>query len=342
MTEALGSSAPVEAAAKDDRRADNARGVLIGLIVLGHFLIVLNGWTDAVSRHLLAAIYAFHIPAFVFLTGMAASDRWSWRRLVEIALLLAVFQTAYLAPYAVAGEAPPHALTRPHGLLWLLMSMIGWLALAPLIRRASRPLVLACALALAAGLIPWIGRDLSLSRTLVFLPFFVAGHLYGARIMDRLQDLGSLRWLGLALIPAAGVLLVSQDVGPGWLYGAAGFEALDAGAFQGVATRAGLLLIAAACTAALLAVAPRSDGMLARIGAASLSIYLLHGFAVKLFSRLMDRLYAPQGWDALWVALTATAGVLMVLGLPFWDRIIRRMTNSAISVLPPEPQPPPR
>lgn len=342
MIDAAGSPAPAQAASDEDRRADNARGLLIGLIVLGHFLIVLDGWSDTVARPVLAAIYAFHIPAFVFLTGMTAGGRWSWRRLAEIALLLMVFQTAYLAPYAVAGEAPPHAVTRPHGLLWLLMSMIGWLALAPVMRRASRPLLLACALALAAGLIPMIGRDLSLSRTLVFLPFFVAGNLYGQRIMDWLQSMGSLRWLGLALIPAAGALLASQAVRPGWLYGAAGFETLGAGAADGVAMRAALLAIAAACTAALLAVIPRGDGLLARIGAASLSIYLLHGFAVKLFSRLMDRLYAPQGWDALWVALTAAAGVLMVLGLPFWDRIIRRMTDSATAMLPPEPQPPAR
>ncbi len=48
------------------------KGILITLVVLGHWLEATNYWDDGLIRYLLTAIYAFHMPAFIFLAGITS------------------------------------------------------------------------------------------------------------------------------------------------------------------------------------------------------------------------------------------------------------------------------
>lgn len=52
-------------------KIDNMKGVLILLVVIGHILLPIQGSTRAVTN-LFYLIYTFHMPAFVFLSGLFA------------------------------------------------------------------------------------------------------------------------------------------------------------------------------------------------------------------------------------------------------------------------------
>ena len=49
---------------------DNAKGGLIFLVVLGHYLEKSGGWSNQCLNAVLSTIYLFHMPAFVFLVGI--------------------------------------------------------------------------------------------------------------------------------------------------------------------------------------------------------------------------------------------------------------------------------
>ncbi|MFH4243140.1 acyltransferase family protein, partial [Acinetobacter baumannii] len=49
---------------------DATKGVLIFLVVLGHYLERLIGWNEPLNQALLGSIYFVHMPAFIFISGM--------------------------------------------------------------------------------------------------------------------------------------------------------------------------------------------------------------------------------------------------------------------------------
>ena len=79
-----------------DRRdawIDNSRAILIIFVVIGHFLVVLTGFSEEMYW-LRKYIYLFHMPAFLFLCGLLSKRRIEGRR-------YAVAIKHYLVPYLI-------------------------------------------------------------------------------------------------------------------------------------------------------------------------------------------------------------------------------------------------
>lgn len=55
---------------------DIFRGVLIFLVVFGHFLLPMKDKECAISVRLFLTIYSFHMPAFIFLSGYFYYESW--------------------------------------------------------------------------------------------------------------------------------------------------------------------------------------------------------------------------------------------------------------------------
>lgn len=300
---------------------DNARCVLIALVVTGHLLEQLAA-SGALAAALYRWIYLFHMPAFVLISGAVSSARLTRRRALALVTGLLVpylmFQTLYPAwdaRLSGSGDWWQGYLT-PYWLLWYLPSLACWRLLLPLFARLKFALPLAIGIALAAGVTTQIGYPLSLSRTLVFLPLFLLGHRLGAQ---RLQQLGATRPRKLAalatLAAAAAGAWFLRDLDPEWLYAASGYAALHVGIASGMAMRLALLLASAACVLAVLALVPRR-GWLAGLGRRSLTAYLMHGFLVRglvaagAFTWLAHALPEPAALGVCIVAGALLAGAL--------------------------------
>ena len=70
-----------------DRRLDVAKGVLISLVVFGH-LLPRVGLDDGLTTLAYTVIYAFHMPAFIFLAGITAKSTRLLERLLTFVILL--------------------------------------------------------------------------------------------------------------------------------------------------------------------------------------------------------------------------------------------------------------
>ncbi|KKN97580.1 hypothetical protein LCGC14_0156990 [marine sediment metagenome] len=310
---------------------DNAKAGLIFLVVLGHFLEEVGGWTSPFFRMVLTAIYIFHMPAFVFLSGITAKQDNLILRVARLAVMLGIFQIAYLAPVLASTGELPNRLLQPYWILWFLLSLIWWMLLLPLITRIPWALPISIAVSIGAGAIPDDGFLLSISRTLVFLPFFVAGQLYGKQAIAMLQSLSLARFAAVPLLIGCAAVIYSSGIDHRWLYGSFSFTLLGTNDLTGYLLRSGLLALATLSMFAFFACMPTAASWVSRIGQRSLAIFVLHGFVVKFWGAAFGG-GGALGEPAL-LALLVIVSMLttLVLAIPVFDKNIRSVTASIVA-----------
>lgn len=303
---------------------DNARFLLIALVVVGHAIEPLI-WGDVSVRAVYELIYAFHMPAFVFLAGAFAPATLGRAELVKllrrIALPYLVFDLVYVGFDRLWIHTPNAelALLKPYWLLWFLMSLFWWRLLLPVLARApSLSMVLAVGAALAIGRYPGDGYFLSLSRTVAFLPFFLLGHLVRRRA-SALADF-PLAGAAVLLLGALGAWWLAPELRVQWLYQTWSDANLGMPGHAAELVRLGLLAAAALLGAGFLACVPSRPTFFTEWGARSLNAYLLHGFLAK--AALASGLYRQLGG---WPSRAALVLVAVLVAAALSSRPVGRL-----------------
>jgi fucose 4-O-acetylase-like acetyltransferase len=313
--------------AQRDPLFDNAKMTLVTLVVVGH------GWALLPNTHATTWAYDFlylwHVPAFVMVTGyLSRSFTFSRRhltRLVTTVLVPYLVFEALLAAFrsAFGGEHLERLWLNPHWPMWYLSALFLWRLATPLLKRVRYPLLLSVAVSLAGGAVTTDALDVS--RALGLLPFFVVGLLATPDHVAALRRPGVRLVAGAAFALAVGLSSVVQHhPGTEWLYWSSGYSEMGASFPHGVAVRALLLAAAGALAVAFFALVPGRGGWFTRMGAASLVVYLFHGFVVKsvnysAFPDWAERHTGPA------MELTPPAAVVVALLLA-WPPVARRLS----------------
>lgn len=281
------------------------------LVVLGHLLE--EEIAQAPIGQLFKFIYLFHMPAFICVAGMfsrAELDREAIGKLIRgIVAPLLLFWVLYELNYiGIHGEVSDYTRDlEPFWILWFLFSLLCWRLFGPLLLRSRAPLLLSILIALVTAWVAQTGYYLSLSRTFVFLPFFMLGMLYGRRAVAWLQRRRRLDWLWMSLATGLLLLIASQagHLDRHWLYGSYAFPRLEVDAVAGSVQR---LWLYALSTASMLAVAflALRTRLLHAVGRHSLQVYLWHGL-------LIQYVWAAQLGKQFWHLCDGNAA-LFVLG----------------------------
>ncbi|WP_298258182.1 acyltransferase family protein [uncultured Litoreibacter sp.] len=302
---------------------DNAKGMLIFLVVLGHYLEAINGWENRHLSLILTAIYVFHMPAFIFLAGMTSKREGLRERVIYIAIILAMFQLAYVVPVSAINGKWVVGLFQPYWILWFLLSFIFWTLLIPLVSRVPHAFAVSIAVAIISGFYPGDGYQFSIMRTLTFLPFFVGGFLYGHRVVAISQTFATRWYLAVAVLGVAAVVINSSGLHQGWLYGSFTYARLGFDEVPAALIKFALLVISSASIVAFLACVPTNRSYLSAIGENSLAIFALHGFFVMTVGEAIAR-YGPLSlhWRiALVVPISLVTTI--VLANPIFSKTIR-------------------
>lgn len=321
--------------ARDDR-LDSAKGILIMLVVLGHWLEATNYWDDGLVRYLLTVIYAFHMPAFIFLAGITSKPDNVGRRIAVLVSLLVIFQFLYFAYLPFMDSNKQFEWADPFWMLWFLLGMIWWLIAITAARFSPRlALLISLAAGLAGGVIPAVEYIPALDRALYFLPWFMAGYVIGQKTFDRAAQTGRTVTVILSLTSLMlATLLWYLQVGSGWLYGSNGFAVLDVSFSRGVLIRALLFLVAAIMTWALIASAGIVRNVFVKAGKRSLAIYLLHGFFILPVTPWLGAAFEHYGAVvASLICVVATLLVIYILSLSVFDRSLRTLGSRSAGIL---------
>lgn len=276
---------------------DALRGLLIAMIVLGHWLEVLPAWgwqnpvqsTPLLSHTLLSWLYALHIPCLVFLSGLWFNrDKALWRTAKLFGWYLG-FQLLYIALYfTLTGVYEPESLylIKPFWLMWYLMALMIWNLLAYAINARHKALWFALSL-IAGCAIAFLPKGehhfyFSIGRVLVFAPVFLLGVFYGQNALQLANRLPI--WLAFLILGAIFTLLHFDPKPYSWLLGRANARGFGLNVADVVWIQSALWLLSGAGILALLRLRTMLWQGFASWGLASFAVYLLHGLPITIFS----------------------------------------------------------
>lgn len=320
---------------------DNARFLAITLVVLGHALTKTTAGTES-SYILYTAIYLFHIPLFVFLSGyFASADAPTLKRVqgvvVDLLVPYLIFETVWSLIQSINAGVLLFNPLRPSWTLWFLLSLAAWRILLPYLVVVPAPLVVSILIAVASGY--WsVDQTLSLSRTLAFLPFFVLGWLARSRGLGEWWLARSRKTTHLMRGGALSLLtgiLVAIALNVEWLravgfrklltadmsYANAGFDQWFSGGL-----RLGVFIMATLMIAAFIVLTPQATTWFSALGGATMTIYLLHSFVLAPL-RATDVLSGEVAvWHLLLIVL-GSGGLTVLLAQPILTRVFAPLTH---------------
>ncbi len=279
---------------------DNAKALLILLVVIGHFIGVNSANSIWFSR-LYTIIYMFHMPLFVFISGYFAKNVYqngcfSYRRIFSLIFTYLFFQLIYVLTYAAFGNFS-------YGLLqilsatdaqWYLLAMILWYLLVPFFSKLA-PVPALAATVLLALLSGYANSTdfLALTRVVNMLPYFLAGYylsLYGSRLVD-LANKKTFRILCVvgALGVAIGIACYTHRIGDiPYLYRNISYQS-----GTHILIRAANGVCAVVLGLGFFAACPRRKTFFTFVGARTLQIYVYHIiiFYITVFSGLYQVMF---------------------------------------------------
>ncbi len=271
---------------KRDPYMDNLRCLLIILVVLGHFFSKIS--SIEAYKYLNYFIYLFHMPLFIFVSGyfsksIIKNGVFQSKKVFSIFWMYLLFRCI---TYLITGYYKgfhSFKLFDESSAPWYLLSLSLWYLMIPLIRnyKAKYVIPITFVIGILIGFDSSVGTFLSLSRTIVFFPFFCIGYYFTPELLSSLLKkklripsfillavtLGLLLWKGNLFSPYAR-----------FSYGATSYAGIlkKDYYFTGPLYRTIWYVVAIILSLAVMYIIPRCHTWFTYIGQRTLSVYVVH------------------------------------------------------------------
>lgn len=183
---------------------DNLKFILITLVVVGHFAERFASTSD-ICKSIFLFIYAFHMPLFLFISGMFHKDTDIPKKILFYISAGFVLKFALSIANRLAGKEFSFQLLADSYIPWFMFALAAYTALCYLLRNENKIFILIGFILLACftGYDETIGDLLYLSRIIVFFPFYLLGNILKPQAVNDFRK--KYRWL---IIPAILIMLV--------------------------------------------------------------------------------------------------------------------------------------
>ena len=160
---------------------DNYKGILIFLVVFGHFLYhYYLKFPKSLMNKIVIFIYSFHMPAFVFCSGYfsKSNNSKSKKSISKFIIQYIVFDSFLMLYYYYINNDYPNIFL-PKLSYWYLLSLSFWRMIIPFLENENFLIFKSFFFALIIGYSPNCStNNLSFRRTFAFFPFFVLGYYF--------------------------------------------------------------------------------------------------------------------------------------------------------------------
>ena len=310
----------------------------MSLVVLGHLAQVYlekvgGGGAFPALEALLCLIYFFHMPLFVFVSGVFSKNapKRRDRAFADLFVPFLAAQALWLVWLAVA-ESPRYALSQaltPQFALWYLVALFAWRLALPDLARVRFILPVSAALFFFGQLFGGIDNTLAIQRTLGFLFFFLLGYR-----LDPERVLRTVVRIPVAIAVAAFVVVISAlyvafasgripygtvfsvlthgahiDESTGYVMGLAVYSVAFVGA-----------VVLSACFLRLI-VSLKHSRVLVRIGSDTMPLYLAHGYAVHAICSLFALAPVLSDPVAIGIFIVAALAIVTLFSTKFWRSV---------------------
>ena len=170
---------------------DISRGILIILVVCGHFLqiihkIIISSSSNLIFLPVIEAvilyIYSFHMPCFIFISGYLSKNVEKRRNLAFQQLLIPflLFQIIFYLLGVVLKNNDRYVvyLFTPYFGLWYLWALFIWRYFLPDIIKIKHCIIFLIFFNIAGNSLLGMGKELSMDRVFGFFLFFYIGYIF--------------------------------------------------------------------------------------------------------------------------------------------------------------------
>ncbi|MEB7690976.1 acyltransferase family protein [Staphylococcus equorum] len=324
---------------KRDYFFDNARAILIFLVVFGHLLQPYNEASTYLSS-LYLTIYSFHMPAFLFISGYFAKkageagylEKVSKKLLIPYIIFFGFFSIYYyLTGKEDSVQFDPFD---PVFALWFLLTLFFFHVILVIVKDYKPYFVLPIAIifSLFAGYSDNIDNYLSFSRTIMFFPIFYLGYLFTSKHTQILRN--------KKFVPIAFIILVTfyiiyaiHPINSDWLLGDSPYMSLEGKQdLYSPFKRLLLYFIILATMFSFLNLIPEKEKFFTYIGRRTMHIYLLHGLVIGVVRGFGLHPFKDEISVLTYIyLLSATCFIVYILS----TRFVSKWTNPVINLQSP-------
>ncbi len=279
--------------ANRDYYFDNAKFLLIFLVVFGH-AIQSSIQEDPILMTTYQTIYFFHMPAFILITGYFAKATYKkglfMKLLKKLIVPYLIFQLIYTIYYYFLRNENNLEIDplNPQWALWFLVSLFFWSLLLILFvdvlkLKWKAAMLISIVLGVVIGFINDYTSTLSLSRTFVFFPFFLAGHYLSRDFFSQLKSRKAMVLSVLSLVIVFISIYLLPDWSSRWLFGSHSYEDLGLPVEASPMLRLLIYGVSFWLVIAFFSLAPVTKTFFTRWGLNTLYVYLFHGFIIQFY-----------------------------------------------------------
>lgn len=315
----------------------NLRFVLIVTVLVGNAIEPLIGSMSNLHS-LYLWIFSFHMPLFVLVTGFFANKHLTGthgrRIIMQIGLQYIIFQSLYsvldATLYQVHGIH--HSFFAPYLLLWFLASHAFWRMLMIGMRKwtPATQFIFAVASGVAVGYLQLDGVWFSISRTFVYLPFFVLGYHFSFQSFFRFYQ----KWIKFTAAAVSILLLIlfaawGSELPIGWLYGSMTYTQLGFQEWYTGIYRLAVYGLQFTAALAFMGWIPYSFCRMTDWGSRTLYVFLLHGFIIRFAAVSGLYSYINHSIDAVLLVLSAIV-LSILLAQPSVKRLLHPIVEPPV------------
>ena len=273
-----------------DYKYDNLKFILIFLVVLGHIIEPLEN-----LNILYLIIYSFHMPVFIYISGYFSKG--NKKSIIKPLILYFIFQIIYFFIYKyVLKESIKLQYTRPNWILWYLFALSIWNVFAFFIKKFTLNktkcyivIIVLTVISLMCGFINIIGYEFSLSRIIIFFPFFLLGFFtknYKIRILEKENIKKTILFLLIGILCVI-YFIINENIDRKWFYGSYSYIAGNYTIFF----RAVFLTFSFIMIYFLVNYMTNKKSIISIIGRDTLYIYLIHGLVIKYLNKYVYKYF---------------------------------------------------
>ena len=267
---------------------DNVKFALIALVVCGHFIDIDAVTTHRMARAAFVYIYSFHMPLFIFISGLFVEPKKidsnkAIERVVLYCILGFSVRVFLLIVTTILGKPPAFSLLSASGVSWFMFALAAFYTLAFFLRNINPRIILVASLALGliVGYDSSIGDFLYLSRIVVFFPFFWLGTMLQPSQIEAITNRKSIKIIGALVLIGFALICIFQTSEiynyRGLFTGRNSFKSISAIQDCSALNRLLAYSMSAVMCASVLAITPHSKlPIISNGGKRTLQIYLIH------------------------------------------------------------------
>lgn len=269
---------------------DNAKGILIICIILGH---VFSACADyyGYEDNFFKFFSLFMIQCFFFISAYfsSVSKRKRSERIWKMVKLYLICQMIVTIYYSFVLKIMNFSFNifYPRYTYWFLLTMISYLGLEYIFDKVSFKIMIpfSFGLSLAIGFVYFIGEFASLARTFTFLPFYVLG--FYSKDLNLMDKLRSDKGKKILIIVSFLILLLSilcDDIFPyRLLRGKYSYYEVTGDLGSVFLKRIGFYVFSLIVSATFLKLMTNKETIFTKLGQNTLSVYLVQGAILKTF-----------------------------------------------------------